>query len=1121
MASALDDTGGVQEPALACPSCGADLPAHTKLCPACGAGRHGFCPACRHSISAGARFCAECGVRLPADAVDSPRANPAFPLYAERRQLTVMFCDLVGSTPLALVLDPEDLLEAIGSYQSAVAATVERFGGYVARCFGDGVLVYFGWPQADETDAERAVRAGLAVVDAVGRKSVRGKNLRVRIGIASGVVVVGDINGPEAVQEQAVVGEAPNLGARLQALAEPNTVVISQPTRIQIGDLFDCEDLGMLEVKGYTEPVRAWRVRSENAVQSRFEALYGSRRTPIVGREDEIDLLLRQWHQAKQGEGRVVLVAGEAGIGKSRLIAALEERLHDEAYTRLRYFCAPHHQHSALHPIIGHLERAIDLDRQDAPADKLRKLRAVTASAEFSEEDVGLLAEMLLLPTDGLPALNLSPQRKKEKTFEALNRRLEDLAREHPVLIMLEDVHWSDPTTLELVDLTIDRIQSLPVLLVMTFRSEFRAPRLERTGACLITLGRLDERQSAALVAQLKGGDLPDGLVDRIVAGSDGVPLFIEELTKAVLEKVAFHEPDEAIASAPLAIPNRLEALLMARLDRFPTAKEVAHVGAVIGREFRHGFLAAVAQMPKSSLLQGLDHLIASELVFRRGTPPDAVYIFKHALVQDAAYETVLRSRRSMLHERVVQALLEQVPGVEETQPGLLGHHCARAGQIEKAAWYYRRAGEQSAERAALAETRGQLERGLALLVSLPDNTARGVLEVELKLALGRVLLSTKGNADGEAGNVFAQAVVLCRGLNRIELLTRALWGHWFNKAHRRELAVAEDAAQELLRLGRMQDDAPAQIVAYSMLGITRFWQGRFEEARSNLTATLELYRTGEHPTIDLAIVSDNLEIHAGMQLSLTLACLGYLEAGATHAERATEGAPGLAHLPSRAIVLAVKCRHDWFVRDDKRLRETAAALVTLSEEQGFPFYLSLGRCHLGWLAVKEGRVEEGLGLLRASLDALQSTDAIIWEPYLRGMMAEALVWAGNADEAQHLLDQALKLSVQTGAVWFDAELHRCKGEVPLIRATPDYRLAEECFRQAIAIARSQSAKLWELRAATRLAQVWFHRGKRAEARALLAPVHAWFGQGSETPDVREAAGLLAELAADVSLKGA
>jgi class 3 adenylate cyclase len=684
---------------MGCIHCGAQIPAGIELCPVCRVPQQGPCSSCGHFNPIGAKFCSECGTRVLLS--QSLLAGSGSRLNAERRQLTVMFCDLVGSTPLTLRLDPEDMLAAIGSFQFAVATTVERFGGYVARSFGDGVLVYFGWPQAAEANAESAVRAGLAVVEAVSRKTAKGETLRVRIGLASGVVVVGDIIGPDAVQEQAVVGAAPNLASRLQGLAEPDTIVISQETRTQIGDLFSCQDLGMIALRGFADKVHAWRVSSESAVQSRFEALHRSY-GPIVGRDDEIKILLDQWHQTKKGKGSVVLIAGEAGIGKSRLVAALEEQLHGEPYTRLRYFCAPHRRDTALHPIISRFEHAIDPNRKATTSEKLSALRALVAETNPPQEDVALLAEMLSLPHNGLPARNVSPQRRKERTFEALNRQLQGLARKRPVLMVLEDAHWSDPTTLKLFDLTVDILQGLPVLFIMTFRPDFDPQWHGRSGVVFIKLGRLDRPQMIALVAQLEGRALlPRGLVDRIIVRSDGIPLFGEELTKAALENLSWHAPGSAAASGSLALPNTLESLLMARLDRLPIAKEVAHIAAVIGQEFSHGLLLALAQMPEATLLQGLDELIAAELIFRRGVPPDAIYMFKHAPLHDAAYETLLRSRRSALHARLVQVLLEQVPDLEETEPGLLGHHCAQAGQIEKAALYYRRAGELLAEQAA------------------------------------------------------------------------------------------------------------------------------------------------------------------------------------------------------------------------------------------------------------------------------------------------------------------------------------------------------------------------------------------------------------------------------------
>jgi class 3 adenylate cyclase/predicted ATPase len=1055
----------------------------------------------------------DCGTRFPHQRVDDPsHAAVAAQLQLERRQITAMFCDLVDSTGLASRLDPEDLAEVIGAYQSIVAKTAQRFGGFVARYMGDGVLVYFGWPKTDEYDAERSVRAGLAVIDAVQRIRPGGQQLHARVGIASGLVVAGEIVGVGPVQED-VMGQAVNLAARLQAIAHPDMVVIAQATRILVGDFFNCKDLGSFEVRGFPEAVRAWHVLGENAVQSRFEALRGSRLTPIIGREEEIELLLRRWQQVKAGEGRVVLIAGDPGIGKSRLVAAFEGRLRGEVHTSLRCFCGPHDQDSTLHPIIRHIENIAGFDREDTPKEKARKLAAAIAPCDPTGEDVGLFAELLSVPV-GLRPLNLSPRRRKEKTFEALGRQLDRIVRDRPALMIFEDVHWADPTTLELLDITIPRIQNRPVLLIVTFRPEFQSRWAGHARASLLRLSRLDRPQSTALVTHVMGGNvIASSVIDRIVAGSDGVPLFIEELTKAVLENPSLREHQEAAALTPLAVPNTLQASLMARLNRYPDAKSIAQIGAVIGREFSHAMLVAAADLPEGILQQGLDQLIASELVFRSGTPPKAVYMFKHALVQDTAYESILRKQRAALHARVVRAMIEENPDVEVTQPGLLGHHCAQAGLIEQAASYYRRAGERSAERAAMAETHNQLERGLTLIRTLPNSAERRILEVELKLALGRVLLSTKGSADVDAGRIFEEVVELCRGLDRIGLLTRAIWGYWFNKAHRRELMGAESAIRELLRVGPAAEPNCEPAVAGAMLGITRFWQGRFPEARANLAGALDLWRTDKSERMDLAIVSNHLDVHVRMQHGLALTCLGYICQGHAEAKLATQRALELAHLPTRAIVIAARCRRDYFVRDDESLREMAVALVALAEEQGFPFYLALGRIHLGWLAIKDGNIDHGLKLLQDGLEGIQATDAVIWQPISRGIAAEAQSWLGNVSAALGLLDDALAQSNETGGGWFGAELHRQMGAVLLAGPAPDPEAAERCFLQALTISRNQSAKLWELKAATALARLWSQQGRICEAHALLAPVHAWFIEGRESADVKDAARLLAKLA--------
>jgi class 3 adenylate cyclase len=583
---------------------------------------------------------------------------------AERRQVTVMFSDLVGSTALSARMDPEDFREVISAYQSAVAGAVGRFGGFVAKYMGDGVLIYFGYPHAHEDDAERAVRAGLQLVTAIGDLKTHAA-LQTRIGIAAGLVVVGDLIGSGSSQEQPIVGDTPNLAARLRGIAEPNSVVIAESTRNLVGGLFDLEFLGPQELKGISGSTPAWAALRPASVEGRFEAMHASGLTDLVGREEELDLLLRRWSKAKSGEGQVVLFSGEAGIGKSRLTAALLERLASEPHTRLRYFCSPQHTDSALYPIIGQMERAAGLAHDDKPQARLDKLDAVLAQTSTSTEDAALFAEMLSLPNDGrYPALKLAPEQRRQRTLEALTLQLAELARQQPVLMIFEDAHWTDPTSLEAIGRTVDRIKTLPVLLIITFRPEFNAPWVGQSHVTSLALNRLGEREAAAIIARLVGNKaLPADVLAEIVERTDGIPLFVEEMTKAVLEADSEGAARRAAASIPspgLAVPASLHASLMARLDRLGAARDVAQIGAAIGREFSHALLATVAGKPEAELASLLDRLVAAGLLFRQGVPPHATYLFKHALVQDAAYGTLLREPRRALHARIAGTIEDQ-----------------------------------------------------------------------------------------------------------------------------------------------------------------------------------------------------------------------------------------------------------------------------------------------------------------------------------------------------------------------------------------------------------------------------------------------------------------------------
>jgi class 3 adenylate cyclase len=727
---------------------------------------------------------------------------------AERRQLTVMFCDLVGSTALSGKLDPEDLRGIIGAYHRCCTEWIERNGGFVAKYMGDGVLAYFGYPQAHEHDAESAVRAGLNLVEAVPKLATNaGSPLQVRVGIATGLVVVGDLIGAGAAQEQAVVGETPNLAARLQTLAEPGAVVIASSTRRLTGGLFEYRDLGAVSLKGFADNVPAWQVLGAGVAESRFEALRATT-TPLVGRDEEIDLLMRRWEQAKRGEGCVVLISGEPGIGKSRIAQTVAERISAEPHTRLRHFCSPHHQDSALYPTIAHLERAAGFHREDTDEKRLEKLEALLAEATNDlNEAAPLLAALMSIPTGGrYQPLNLSPQKQREKTLRALLAQVEGLSIRKPVLMVWEDVHWSDPTSRDLLDLTVEHVPALRLLLIITYRPEFAPPWVGRPQLTLLSLNRLPRRQRVQMIMQVTGGKaLPKEIVDQIIDRTDGVPLFIEELTKSVVESGVLVDSGDRYATtgpvAPLAIPTTLHASLLARLDRLAPTREVAQIGAALGRSFSHELISAVARMPQQQIDEALTQLTSHELIFRRGTPPDAEYAFKHALVQDAAYSTLLRSRRQQIHSKIATTLEENFLDMMTAQPALLAHHCTEAGLVEKAVGYWLKAGQLSVTRSTMTEAVAQLKKGLELLGGLPNETQRQEHELSLQITLGQALIANKGYAAPEVGESYDRARQLCQRLNRPQQLGQVLVGQFVFRLVRAELDQAEHHAEELGQL--------------------------------------------------------------------------------------------------------------------------------------------------------------------------------------------------------------------------------------------------------------------------------------------------------------------------------
>jgi class 3 adenylate cyclase/predicted ATPase len=1029
---------------------------------------------------------------------DEPPARKEAPVTAheaERRQITVMFCDLVGSTALSEALDPEDLRSVMQAYQQAAGTVIERYQGHVAQYLGDGLMTYFGWPQAHEDDAERAVRAGLEIIDAV--KTVTAPEpLQVRVGIATGPVVVGETGAGDASVPKLAVGETPNLAARAQGLAGPDEMIIADSSHRLTASAFTYDDLGEQTFKGIVNPVHVWRVMGVADNEGRLEARGGTL-TPLVGREEEVGLLLERWERAKDGEGQVVLLSGEPGIGKSRITQLLRERIAEAPHVRVRYHCSPYYTNTAFYPVVEQLKRAAGFARDDSDETRLDKLEVLLAQASDTVGEVGpLIAPLLSLPVDRYSDLGLSPAKQKERTIEALCDQLLGLARSDPALFLIEDVHWCDPTTLQLLSDAIGRITEARVLMVITFRPEFVPTWTGLGHLTLHTLNRFGRRNAVDLVAQVTGGkSLPDEVLDQIIAKTDGVPLFVEELTKTVIEAGFLTDAgDHYRLDGPLpslAIPTTLRDSLMARLDRLAPIREIAQICACIGRTFPYELLAAVSGSSKADLTAALDQLVANELMFARGEPPEATYTFKHALVQDAAYDSLLKSSRQQHHERIAAVLESEFPDRAEEDPELLAHHHTEAGAVEQAVEYWRKAGQRAMRRSALIEAERHLRQGLAVLATAPESAARNRTEISLQNTLGVCLMPTRGFGNPEVDEAFSRAALVSEQESDTRGLFVALRGKGQYQMISGDLATARDQAGNILGLADDLDD-PGILIEAHHLGWSAFaFTGDLAAAREHAEAGIALYQAERDHPLTYIYSGHDPGVCCRSFGSLALWQLGFPDQALAQCRAGDALAQELAHPFSITIAMWATGILSMLRREANALREAGETMIAHCTDKGFPPFIPMGQIYVGGAKAAEAALDDAIAEMKQGIAGVRASGTQYTLPTFYAWLADVCVAAGRLDEGHAALNEGLEMSRANADKFCLPEFHRIRAELLRKQPAADQNNAEDCFLQAIDEARGMEARSLD---------------------DLLVPVYNWFTEGFDTHDLKEAKALLEEL---------
>ncbi|WP_455365748.1 adenylate/guanylate cyclase domain-containing protein [Kaarinaea lacus] len=1117
---------------MQCTKCGFENPAGMKFCGQCAAALVPVCLHCKFENPPGFKFCGHCGKPLSAPLKEvgtnrgkSPSTMPE-PLashpQAERRQLTVLFCDVVGSAGLSEHIDPEDLRDNMGKYRDTCQEVVARFQGHIAQYLGDGILVYFGYPKANEDDAVRAVQSGLELIHHIHALNQRlsqeqGVSLSIRVGIHTGLVVIGEIGSDD--KRSLAMGTTPNVAARLQDLAEADSVLISDATFRLVQSKFACTPMGEHQLKGFTHPFALYKV--ENIVQTAKTPDIQSafNQVPLIGREQEAALIIDRFQQAKSGQGQAVLLSGEAGIGKSRLVQLLREVTQDDDVCLFECWGSPYHKNSFLHCVINVLHEILDFDQCTTDAEKIKQLEAPLAAFGVPlSESVPLLAELLSLslPKDRYLIPKVTPQQRKQKILEALLGVVLGLAEERSVVIIIEDLHWVDPTTIELLGLLLDQVPTSNIFVLLTYRLEFSPPWTPRSHITHISINRLTRKQSGHMVRWIAGNkELPVSVFTEIIRKTDGTPFFVEELTKMVLESGLLKETHEhyelAKPVSSLAIPSTLQDSLMARLDKLGPAKELAQLSATLGREFAHNLLKAVTDSSYDKLNQHLSHLVFHELLYQRGLPPTASYTFRHALVHEVAYQSLLRKTRQKYHRKIAEVLATEFPEKIVENPEIMAHHCNESGDYESAVQYWMRAGRMAIQRSANADATVHLNNALQALQNLPDSVKTAEAELQIQASLGLAYMLLNGYGADEVQCAYGRAYELSRHSGKSSAMFPILCGLWEFYLVRAELDSAQDLAVQLQNIASETDDPTQFHEAQRTLGATAFWRGDFTSAEHYLGRALQ---TGiaEDTSNRMSIYGHDTQVAALGSSACVAWLMGHADRAVELIGHSAERANEIQHPFSIVYASYFSAVIQQLRGNIEKTRELAETTMQLCEQYEFWFWYDTAAMLSIWAQFELTNDKKFITQYTRVLHKFIQRGSRLALTFLHSLLARMYIKAGQWEEAEAIIDKSITKLSTHHEHFFQPDLYRLKAIIAWQHKAAANNEIESWFKEALDSAQRQSGLGLELRAMTDYCRYLHQQQQSQRAEQQLLEVLQRVNEGVETADYQSAQALLQQL---------